>query len=83
MTSPRISNDAAKRQGGIVMANQVEGRRNPGTEAKQPIGGGNISRDEDKGGRSGGLGNVSQQSNADADGPSRQTSTAQDEKGQL
>lgn len=37
------------------------------------------------GNRSGGQGNVSQQSNVDSEGgaPSRQTSTAQDEEGQL
>lgn len=56
---------------------------NPRTQPKQRIGGGAISRDEDKSGRVGGEGHVTQQSNADADGPSTQTSTAQDEKGQL
>lgn len=56
---------------------------NPRTDPKQRTGGGAISRDEEKSGRAGGEGHVSQQSNADADGPSTQTSTAQDEKGQL
>ena len=57
--------------------------KNPRTKPKQPIGSGAISRAEEKSGRVGGAGNVSQQSNADADGPSRQTSTAQDEEGQV
>jgi len=73
------------------MANESESRGrepgrdagNPRTEDRQPIGGGQISRPEEKSGRAGGEGNVSQQSNADADGPSQQTSTAQDESGQL
>jgi hypothetical protein len=75
------------------MANQSEERgtgqdagsesKNPRTQPKQPIGGGQISREEEKSGRAGGQGQTSQQSNADADGASRQTSTAQDEKGQL
>lgn len=42
-------------------------------------------RPDQKDNRSGGQGNMTQQSNVDADrdGASRQTSTAQDEKGQL
>lgn len=59
--------------------------RNPRTERKQPIGGGQISRDEERGGQVGGEGHVSQQSDVDTNGgaPSRQTSTAEDETGQL
>lgn len=58
---------------------------NPGTQGHQPIGGGAISREADASGKAGGEGSVSQQANAaaDSDGPSRQTSTAQDESGQL
>ncbi len=58
-------------------------QRNLWTEPKQRIGGGQMSREPETGGRVGGEGHVSQQSNADADGPSRQTSTAKDEEGQL
>jgi len=65
------------------MANEGGERGNPRTEQKQPIGGGKISREEEKSGLVGGEGQASQQSNADADGPSQQTTTAQDEKGQL
>lgn len=57
--------------------------RNPGARDKKPVGGGAISQVEQKSGGIGGEGRGSQQSNADADGPSRQTSTAQDEQGQV
>jgi hypothetical protein len=65
------------------MAKKGEQGGNPRAERKQPVGGGKISREEESSSRVGGEGHVSQQSNADADGPSQQTSTAQDEMGQV
>lgn len=79
------------------MANEMESRNqssaaghetdpktgNPRAHDKKPVGSAEIPRDEKKSGRKGGQGHVSQQSNADAEGPSRQTSSAQDEQGQV
>ena len=60
-------------------------KRNPRTEKRPPIRGGQVSREEEKGGRAGGEGYVSQQNASETDdgGPSQQTSGAQDESGQL
>jgi len=56
--------------------------RNPGKERKQPTGGG-IPRDEERS-HVGGKGYISQQSDSGTEGePSRQTSTAEDELGQV
>jgi len=75
------------------MANQSESREsgpesggqsgNARTDNRQPIGGGQISREPEKGARVGGEGHVSQQSNTDGGEPSPQTSTAEEESGQL
>ena len=74
-----MTNEPETRDGGSATGQTGD----PRTEPKHRTGGGAISRDEEKSGRVGGQGQASQQSNADADGPSTQTSTAQDEKGQL
>ena len=73
----------ARGSGSAGERESAEKTGNPRTQPKQRMGGGAISRDEERSGRIGGEGHVTQQSNADADGPSTQTSTAQDEKGQL
>ena len=75
-----MANESESRGSGREPGNDAE---NPRTERKQPIGGGQISREPEKGTRIGGEGQVSQQSNTDGGEPSRQTSTAEDESGQL
>lgn len=73
-----------KRRGTGSMRERQSGSktRNPHKERKQPIGGGRIQRKVEASGHVGGEGDLSQHANADSDGPSRQTSTAQDELGQ-
>lgn len=81
-----MANEAESRESGSQGERQSGGGTgNPRTERRQPIGGGQISREEERRGQAGGEGHVSQQSDAETDGgePSTQTSTAQDESGQL
>jgi hypothetical protein len=72
-----MANEKESRRSGKARARQSGSEKGkPSTQLRQPIGSGPISRSERF---------VSQQFGADADqdGPSRQTSTAQDELGQV
>jgi hypothetical protein len=86
-----MANEAESREkkSGSIPSHQSSGLDNTqsrsGEKTPGGAGGGVASgRPEAGGNRSGGQGNATQQSNVDADrdGPSRQTSTAQDEAGQ-
>lgn len=57
--------------------------KNPRTERRQIVGRGQISREPATGRKVGGEENTSQQSDADQEGASQQTSTATDQSGEL
>ena len=85
MKDESSTNESSSRQGGPARGRPLNQSGNPRTERPQTIGGGHISREEERAGRVGGEGHTTPQSGENTDGgePSRQTSTAKDMSGQV